>query len=204
MRKNFLSPCHTTQMGFSMLPVFMIMIAMAGAAILAISHTQNSLRHAAAAREHAVARYAAEAAISEGKALMLNYWSDTVMWTNLLLSPPAESGSYKYFIYGGSGGIPQVKARYRFLYRNNPGDPSGSTTDDQDGRVLIYGIGEYLDPASSSPKILGRTVIALEVYRQDVLHVSNGYRAQAMGGAGHAGFTNFDLNGVSFTNVVSF
>ena len=192
------------QLGFSMLPVFMIMIAMAGAAILAIAHTQNSLRHAAAARERAVAHYAAEAAIAEGKAIMLNYWSDTVMWTNLLQSPPPEARGYKYFSYGGSGGIPQVKARYRFFYRNNPGDPSGSATTDQDGRVLVYGIGEYLDPASARPRILARTLITLEVYRQDVLQVSNGYRAQAQGGSGHAGFTNFDLNGVSFSNVVSF
>ncbi|MGM0597416.1 MAG: hypothetical protein ACQES9_10300 [Myxococcota bacterium] len=194
-----------SQSGFSMIVVFLIMISMVGAATSMLVSTRSNVRNVGQNREKVVSRYVAEAAVAQAKSVMNSNWSSFNKWTTLLNSPPSPAGTYVDYTYGGaSTGLPEVKSRLLFTYSNNPDDPSLDPNIDNDGKVIIRGRGEILDPGSSTPIVLAVTVIEVQVYREEGIPSTYGYSAQSHAGTDQASYTSKDINAVDFSNSFSF
>ena len=185
-----------------MIVVFLIMIAMVGASTTVLIATRTNVRGAGLQREKMVSRYVAEAAVAQAKSAMLNKWSSN--WSTLLTSPPPEANTYRDYTYGGTGGLPLVKARLFFSYTNNNDDPSLDPLVDQDGKVVITARGEILDPATSTPIAMATTIIEVQVLRQAGTSESWGYSSQSHGNAYQSSYSGTDANHVDFTNSFSF
>lgn len=192
------------QKGFSMIAVFLIMIAMVGAATTLLISTKGNLSGAGQVREKAVSKYTAEAGVAYAKAIILQRWNSTTKWTDVLTTPPSEANTYRDFSYGGSSGLPLVKARYFFTVTNNIDDPSQNATSDMDGKLLLRVWGEMLDPASSTPIVMASSYIEVLVFREDGGFKTLGYTAQAHGGSSQTSNNSFDANAVNFSNSTSF
>ncbi|MBN2723176.1 MAG: type II secretion system protein [Deltaproteobacteria bacterium] len=197
-------PKVSSQSGFTMIAVFLIMIAMVGAASTVLLSTRNNIRGAGQVREKVVSKYVAEAGVAYAKAIVLARWSSTTKWGDVLTTPPPEAGVYRDFTYGGTGGTPLVKARYYFLAQNNTDDPSMVATTDQDGKITLKVWGEILDPGSTSPIVMSSSYIEVQIYKEDGGFKTMGYTAQSHGGSTQSGINTFDANSVDFTKSTSF
>jgi len=185
------------QSGFSMIAVFLIMIAMIGAAASILLNTRANIRSAGQSREKVVSRYVAEAGLARAKSLAASRWSSLNRWGDLLTAPPAEVGVYHDFNFGGVGGLPAVRSRYSFNFIDNPGDPDDLPLTDMDGHMTIMVRGEILDPISPTPIIMAVTLLEIEVYKEDVAVSSQGYTAQAHGGSSQASYNGYDVGTVN-------
>jgi hypothetical protein len=192
------------QAGFSMVIVFLIMISMVGASTMVLVSTRSNVRNAGMQREKMVSRYVAEAAIAEAKSIMLTKWNSISRWSTLITSPPVQANVYRDYTYGGINGLPLVKSRLMFSFINNLDDPSKNILIDNDGKVIIRGRGEILDPGSLNPIVLAVTVIEVAVFKEDVTVDTVGYSAQSHGNSSQTSSTNMDSKGVNFGTSVIF
>jgi len=194
----------TAQAGFSMIAVFLIMIAMVGAAASILLNTRSNIRSAGQSREKIVSRYVAEAGLARAKSLATARWSSLNRWGDLLTAPPPEVGVYHDYNFGGAGGLPAVRARYSFIFVDNAGDPDDQPTVDLDGHMTILVRGEILDPMSATPIIMALTLLEIEVYKEDVAVSSHGYTAQAHGGSAQTSFSGYDVGIVNLNSGTQF
>jgi len=146
----------------------------------------------------------AEAGLARAKSVAAACWSNLTRWGALLSALPPEANVYHDFNFGGSAGLPYVRARYSFTFVDNAGDPDSSPTTDMDGHMTIQVRGELLDPTTSTPIILAMTLLEVEVYKEEVAVSSHGYTAQAHGGASQASYSGFDVNTVNVNTGVQF
>ncbi len=193
-----------SQAGFSMVAVFLIMIAMVGAAASILMTTRSNIRSSGQSREKIASRYVAEAGLSRAKSIATMRWSNTSRWGDLLANPPVEANVYHDFTYGGVDGLPLIKARYSFVYADNQGDPSPDPVVDMDGHMVIMVRGELLDSMSATPIILAVTYLEVQVFKEEVAVSSHGYTAQAHGGSSQASYSAFDVNTVNTSSSVQF
>ena len=187
-----------------MIAVFLIMIAMVGAAASVLLNTRANIRSAGQSREKLVSHYVAEAGLAHAKSLATPLWSNTLRWGALLNDPPDEAVIYHDFDYGGVEGLPMVRARYSFNYIDNFGDPDDQPLTDMDGHMTIMVRGEILDPMADSPIVLATTVIEVEISKEDVAVSSHGYTAQAHGGAAQTSYSAYDANTVNLNTSTAF
>ena len=192
------------QSGFAMITVFLIMVAMIGAASAILINTRSNIRSSGQSREKIVSRYVAEAGLARAKSIAAARWDNITRWGALLSSPPAEVNVYHDFNFGGSAGLPFVRARYSFTFMDNAGDPDSSPTTDMDGHMTIQVRGELLDPTTATPIILAMTLLEVEVYKEEVAVSSHGYTAQAHAGASQASYSGFDVGTVNVNTGVQF
>lgn len=192
------------QSGFAMITVFLIMVAMIGAAAAVLINTRSNIRSSGQSREKIVSRYVAEAGLARAKSVAAARWDNLTRWGALLSSPPPDANVYHDFNFGGTAGLPYVRARYSFTFVDNAGDPDSSPTTDMDGHMTIQVRGELLDPTTSTPIILAMTLLEVEVYKEEVAVSSHGYTAQAHGGASQASYSGFDVNTVNVNTGVQF
>ncbi|PKN26900.1 MAG: hypothetical protein CVU65_04205 [Deltaproteobacteria bacterium HGW-Deltaproteobacteria-22] len=193
-----------SQAGFAMVAVFLIMIAMIGAAVSILLNTRANIRSSGQSREKIVARYVAEAGLARAKSLATSRWSSLNRWGDLLTAPPVEVGVYHDFNFGGVNGLPMVRARYSFNFVDNQGDPDDLPLTDLDGHMTIMVRGELLDPVAATPTILAITLLEIEVYKEDVAVSSQGYTAQAHGGSSQASYSGVDAGTVNLNTSTAF
>ncbi len=170
------------QEGFSLLVVFLILSVMAAAAMAVLMTTRTDIKVAGHEREHAVAFYAAEAALAYGKAELLPKWSTTQKWTPVLKTSSYRAGVTRDYRFGGNG-LPSIRATYTFRFVNNSDDPSGKADTDSDGRVVIVGIGRVYDAG-------GRKLTATVTLQNEVE-----WHVQAAGAGGYQAQPNQDVSG---------
>lgn len=192
------------QVGFSMIVVFLIMIAMVGAAASILLNTRANIRSSGQSREKIVSRYVAEAGLARAKSLATARWSNLTRWGGLLSAPPPEVGVYHDFNFGGVDGLPPVRARYSFQFVDNSGDPDNAPTTDMDGHMTILVRGEILDPGSATPIILALTLLEIEVFKEEVAVSSHGYTAQSHGGSAQTSYSGYDVGTVNLNTGVQF
>lgn len=192
------------QAGFSMIVVFLIMIAMVGAAASILLNTRANIRSSGQSREKIASRYVAEAGLARAKSLATARWSNLTRWGDLLTAPPPEVGVYHDFNFGGSGGLPLVRARYSFQFIDNAGDPDDLPLVDMDGHMTIIVRGELLDPGAATPIILALTLLEIEVFKEEVAVSSHGYTAQAHGGSAQTSYSGYDVGTVNLNTGTQF
>ena len=180
-----------------MIAVFLIMIAMIGAAASILLNTRANIRSSGQSREKIVSRYVAEAGLARAKSLAASRWSSLNRWGDLLSAPPPEVGVYHDFDFGGVDGLPMVRARYSFNFIDNQGDADDLPLSDMDGHMTIMVRGEILDPMAATPMILALTLLEIEVYKEDIAVSSHGYTAQAHGGSSQASYSGYDVGTVN-------
>lgn len=205
LRRLSLHPRRASaQAGFSMIVVFLIMIAMVGAAASILLNTRANIRSSGQSREKIVSRYVAEAGLARAKSLATANWNNLTRWGSLLSAPPPEVGVYHDYNFGGVDGLPLVRARYSFVFLDNPGDPDDVPTTDLDGHMTILVRGEILDPGSATPIILALTLLEIEVFKEEVAVSSHGYTAQAHGGSSQTSYSGYDVNTVNLNTGTQF
>ncbi len=164
------------QRGFSLVVVFLILSLMAAAALAVLVTARSDIRVSGHERLRSVAFYAAEAGLAYAKADLTTRWSPSSLWTPVLSNSAYRRGITRDYRFGGSNGVPIIRARYTYRVQNNPDDPSGSPTVDTDGKVVLVAVGQALDPS-------GRRVLATVTLQSEVLWMEAGqgttnYQAQ--------------------------
>lgn len=173
------------QRGSSIIVIFLVLSVMSALALAVLLTTRTDIKVSGYDRESSVAFAAAEAGIAYGKSYLTTQWNTTTGWTTLLQSSAATTGVTQTYNFGGTAGMPLVRARYRYWFVNNSTDPSGLATVDTDGRVIIMATGDALDPS-------GATVVATATVQLEVT-----YDAATQGKADYQGQQNQDVSGAA-------
>jgi hypothetical protein len=186
------------QAGFALVVVFMLLVMMAAAAMAVLLGARTDIRVGGHERENAVAFYSAEAGLAYGKGWLVPQWNTATYWTAVLQNPQATTGITQDYRFGGSQGVPLIRSEYTYRFRNNPDDPSGSPTVDQDGRIILISVGRAYDPAGS--RVLATVTLQMEVQWKTSQAGAGDYQAQpnqdVTGAAkGHADTQAVDMTG---------
>ena len=182
------------QEGFSLVVVFLVLSLMAAAALAVLVTARSDIRVSGHERVHSVAFYAAEAGLAYAKADLSTKWSPSTMWTSVLSNSSYRRGISVDYRFGGTGGIPTVRARFVYWVANNPDDPSGSSTTDSDGKIIIFSRGDALDP--SGARVLATVTVQSEVEWLQSGRKSMDYQAQQNQDVSGSASSHPDVNAV--------
>ncbi len=204
--------------GFSLLVVFVLMIAMIGIAGMVATTAQQDLNISGQEREAKVAFYAAEYGVAQAKDYLLTAgFSQTTGWQPLLASgavqlcnpvggaqpgtQPKSTFPRKTFYTAGANTI-----EYNWCVHNNRedpgymfppgGTPNGDTTDNEPAHMLTieaYGYGPNGATHRVSATVGGMTTVA----------GGGGCYSQEGGCGGHTGSTGSTETGVSINTAVT-
>lgn len=195
-------PASTGQRGSTLLVIFLLLALMAALAMAVLLSTRSDVRVSGTDRERQVAFSAAEAGLVYGKDYLMKHYSPQSNWTPILTNPQATAGIKVAYDFGGVQSIPTVKARYTFSFRNNASDPSGSPTQDNDGRLIIVSIGEALDSAGTNA--IARVRLEMEVSWSGYTSGAQDYAGQANQDVTGAARNQPDTSAVDMTKSTSF
>jgi hypothetical protein len=156
--------------------VFLLLAIMSAAALAVLLSARTDVRVSGHDRLNSVAFYSAEAGLTYAKGYVNPMWNSSSFWTPVLNDPQATSGINRDYRFGGSNGLPSVRADYTFSFRNNADDPSGSPTQDSDGKLVIRSVGRAFDPSGN--KTLSTVVLEMEVEWQVSSSGAGDYQAQ--------------------------
>jgi hypothetical protein len=181
--------------------VFILLTMMAAAALAVLLSARTDVRVSGHDRVNSVAFYAAEAGLAYAKAYVNPRWNASTFWTPVLNDPQATAGINQDYRFGGTDGLPQVRADYTFSFRNNADDPSASPTQDQDGRLVIRSVGRAFDPAGN--QVLSTVVLEMEVEWQVSSSGAGDYQGQSNQSAAGAAAAHPDTAAVDMSRATT-
>jgi len=149
------------QAGFSLIVVFSLVAIMAAVAMAVLLASRTDIKVSGRQRESRVAFFTAEAGVAYGKKYLVTKWNPITFWSGVLSEGPKTATYDLGGVDMGGKRLPLLKARYTYSFSNNPDDPSGSSTVDSDGRVVITSTGVALDSAGTT--VLATSTVQVEV-----------------------------------------
>jgi len=194
-KARWLSGRRRSQSGFALVVVFMLLVMMAAGAAAVLLGARTDIRVSGHDRERAVAFYSAEAGIAYGKDWLTPHWNSATYWTPVLQNPQAVAGITQDYRFGGTQGLPLIRADYTYRFRNNDDDPSGVQTVDQDGRIILVSVGRVYDPTGT--RVLATVTLQMELEWNAAQAGKGDYQAQSNQGVTGGTRTHPDVYSVN-------